>query len=93
MRYGAIGLVVRNPCQDTLPFILWDTIGNVFGPGRRCVSTTGGTATSARTCWSFKYRVDEGNWKRYKISDSVVVARRFRSTICTLVLDIVEQKF
>jgi hypothetical protein len=28
--------------------------------------------------------VEVGNWKRYKIGDSEVVARRFRSTICTL---------
>src|SRR6266571_6455487 len=50
-----------------------------LGPGLRCVSTTGGTATSERTFWSFWERVEEGNWKRYKIGDSVVVARRFRS--------------
>src|SRR5947208_10923359 len=50
-----------------------------LGPGRRCVSTTGGTATSDRTFWSFRERVEVGNWKRYKIGDSVVVARRFRS--------------
>src|SRR6266571_3687560 len=45
-----------------------------LGPGLRCVSTTGGTATSERTFWSFWERVEEGNWKRYKIGDSVVVA-------------------
>jgi hypothetical protein len=49
-----------------------------LGPGLRCVSTTGGTATSERTFWSFWERVEEGNWKRYKIGDSVVDARRFR---------------
>ena len=38
-------------------------------------------------------RFDVGNWKRYKIGDSEVVARRFRSTICTIVLDIIEHRF
>src|SRR5437762_2317205 len=52
-----------------------------LGPGLRCVSTTGGTATSERTFWSFWERVEEGNWKRYKIGDSEVVARRFRRFI------------
>ena len=63
------------------------------GPGRRCLSTTGGTVSSERPFWSFWERVEVGNWKRYKIGDSVLVARRFRSTIYTIVLGIVEQKF
>src|SRR5947209_20555415 len=49
-----------------------------LAPGRLCVSTTGGTSTSARTFCSLRERVLEGNWKRYKIGDSVLVARRFR---------------
>jgi hypothetical protein len=62
------------------------------GPGLLC-SGIGSTTTSDNTFWSFRERVLEGNWKRYKIGDSVVVARRFRSTICTIVLFIIEQKF
>jgi hypothetical protein len=64
-----------------------------LGPGRRCVSTTGGTATSARTLWSFWKRVEQGNWKRYKIGDSVVVARRFRFDYLYITLVIIELLF
>ena len=49
-----------------------------FGPGRRCVSMTSGLSIFAMTFWSFRERVEVGNWKRYKIGDSVVVARRFQ---------------
>jgi hypothetical protein len=53
-----------------------------LGPGRRCVSLTRGCWISCeRTIWSLRERVEVGNWKRYKIGDSAVVARRFRSTI------------
>src|SRR5450755_1825024 len=53
------------------------------GPGRRCFSITGGLTflSSARRCWSFWYSLLVGIWKRYKIGDSVLDARRFRSTI------------
>jgi hypothetical protein len=37
-----------------------------------------GISIFAMTFWSFRERVEVGNWKRYKIGDSVVVARRFR---------------
>jgi hypothetical protein len=47
------------------------------GPGLRCCGT-GSTAISESTCCSFWERVEEGIWKRYKIGDRVVVARRFR---------------
>jgi hypothetical protein len=50
-----------------------------FGPGLRCVSMTRGIGSSCdRTIWSLRERVEEGIWKRYKIGDSEVVARRFR---------------
>ena len=47
------------------------------GPGLLC-SSIGSTSTSESTCWSLRERVLAGNWKRYKIGDSVVDARRFR---------------
>src|SRR5438552_9794690 len=34
---------------------------------------------SKRTIWSFRYRVREGNWKREKIGDRDIDARRFWS--------------
>ena len=40
---------------------------------------TRGVSISERTIWSFRESVEVDNWKRYKIGDSVVVARRFRS--------------
>src|SRR5690348_8653656 len=47
------------------------------GPGLLC-SGIGSTSIAESTCCSFWKSVEEGNWKRYKIGDSVVVARRFR---------------
>ena len=64
-----------------------------FGPGRRCVSMTRGIPISEMTIWSLRESVEVGNWKRYKIGDSEVDARRFRSTICTIILELVENKF
>src|SRR5437764_207996 len=54
---------------------------------------TRGVSSTERVIWSFRERVEVGNWKRYKIGDSVVVARRFRSTICTIVLVFIEHLF
>jgi len=48
------------------------------GPGLLC-SGIGSTSLSKSTCCSLRERVLEGNWKRYKIGDRVLVARRFRS--------------
>ena len=54
---------------------------------------TRGVSIVEMTIWSLRESVEVGNWKRYKIGDSVVVARRFRSTIYTIVLELVEQRF
>jgi hypothetical protein len=62
------------------------------GPGLLC-SGIGSTSIAESTCCSFWKSVEEGNWKRYKIGDSVVVARRFRlDYLCNFQI-IIEQRF
>ncbi len=55
------------------------------GPGLLC-SGIGSTSIAESTCCSFWKSVEVGNWKRYKIGDSVVVARRFRRFIVQFII-------
>src|SRR5438067_4740868 len=62
-------------CLASVQHILAQHLGGLLCSG------IGSTTISESTFWSLRERVLEENWKRYKIGDSVVVARRFRSTI------------
>ena len=69
--------MISGQCSVGRPYV------GCFGPGRRLL-TIGGGLTSyapswASTSWTLRYSVPAGARKRYKIGDSVVETRRFRS--------------
>jgi len=69
--------MISGHCSVGIPYL------GCFGPGRRLLTIGGGLASWvsswASNCWTLRYNIPKGAKKRYKIGDSVVETRRFRS--------------